>query len=242
MAQTQIRPYAARCGGPGRGLNVVRVMTRQGLIWQDAGGQGVLFDCDGVLVDSDASVERAWRRWTDEYGLARAPGAGHGARAPVRRYRPPAHPRAGAGGCAAGRIQVADKIAGLAKEGKPCRLSRPVPLHQDPAIRPSGRPGTPRDFSRRLVSLTLRRVLVRGSSRATEPAGRVGFGRRGSRTPAGGIPPLRRRKRARIQPNGAMSPDRTGWRPSRPMPLTMRPGSGDRQTSGPVPASRVLAA
>ena len=56
---------AACCGGPGRGLNVVRVMTRQqGLIWQDAGGQGVLFDCDGVLVDSDASVERAWRRWT----------------------------------------------------------------------------------------------------------------------------------------------------------------------------------
>ena len=45
-------------------------MTRQeGLVWQDAGGQGVLFDCDGVLVDSDASVERAWRRWTHEYGL-----------------------------------------------------------------------------------------------------------------------------------------------------------------------------
>ena len=45
-------------------------MTRpEGLIWQDAGGQGVLFDCDGVLVDSDASVARAWRRWTDEYGL-----------------------------------------------------------------------------------------------------------------------------------------------------------------------------
>ncbi len=60
------RREAARC----RGLNVVRVMTRpEGLIWQDAGGQGALFDCDGVLVDSDASVERAWRRWTDEYGL-----------------------------------------------------------------------------------------------------------------------------------------------------------------------------
>ena len=44
-------------------------IRREGLIWQDADGQGVLFDCDGVLVDSDASVERAWRRWTDEYGL-----------------------------------------------------------------------------------------------------------------------------------------------------------------------------
>ena len=45
-------------------------IRREGLIWQDADGQGVLFDCDGVLVDSDASVERAWRRWTDEYGLS----------------------------------------------------------------------------------------------------------------------------------------------------------------------------
>lgn len=37
------------------------------------GGQlacrGVLFDCDGVLVDSDASVARAWRRWARTYGL-----------------------------------------------------------------------------------------------------------------------------------------------------------------------------
>jgi sugar-phosphatase len=29
----------------------------------------VLFDCDGVLVDSAASVERAWRRWATEQGL-----------------------------------------------------------------------------------------------------------------------------------------------------------------------------
>jgi sugar-phosphatase len=28
----------------------------------------VLFDCDGVLVDSAASVERAWRRWAGERG------------------------------------------------------------------------------------------------------------------------------------------------------------------------------
>ena len=29
----------------------------------------VLFDCDGVLVDSDASVLRSWRRWATELGL-----------------------------------------------------------------------------------------------------------------------------------------------------------------------------
>jgi mannitol-1-/sugar-/sorbitol-6-phosphatase len=29
----------------------------------------VLFDCDGVLVDSEASVERAWRGWAAERGL-----------------------------------------------------------------------------------------------------------------------------------------------------------------------------
>jgi sugar-phosphatase len=29
----------------------------------------VLFDCDGVLVDSAASVERAWRRWAAQRGL-----------------------------------------------------------------------------------------------------------------------------------------------------------------------------
>ncbi len=31
----------------------------------------VLFDSDGVLVDSDASVERSWRRWAREYGVDR---------------------------------------------------------------------------------------------------------------------------------------------------------------------------
>jgi sugar-phosphatase len=30
---------------------------------------GVLFDCDGVLVDSDASVLSAWSRWSVTYGL-----------------------------------------------------------------------------------------------------------------------------------------------------------------------------
>lgn len=31
--------------------------------------RAVLFDCDGVLVDSDASVISAWRRWAGDYGL-----------------------------------------------------------------------------------------------------------------------------------------------------------------------------
>ncbi len=31
--------------------------------------QGVLFDCDGVLVDSAASVARAWARWARDLGL-----------------------------------------------------------------------------------------------------------------------------------------------------------------------------
>ena len=31
--------------------------------------QAVLFDSDGVLVDSDASVVTAWRRWSLQYGL-----------------------------------------------------------------------------------------------------------------------------------------------------------------------------
>jgi sugar-phosphatase len=31
--------------------------------------RAVLFDCDGVLVDSATSVERAWRRWATERGL-----------------------------------------------------------------------------------------------------------------------------------------------------------------------------
>jgi sugar-phosphatase len=29
----------------------------------------LLFDCDGVLVDSDHSVLRAWSRWSEHYGL-----------------------------------------------------------------------------------------------------------------------------------------------------------------------------
>lgn len=31
--------------------------------------RGVLFDCDGVLVDSIASAERVWTRWAVEYGV-----------------------------------------------------------------------------------------------------------------------------------------------------------------------------
>ena len=31
--------------------------------------QALLFDCDGVLVDSDASVLSAWTRWAESYGL-----------------------------------------------------------------------------------------------------------------------------------------------------------------------------
>ena len=31
--------------------------------------QAILFDCDGVLVDSDASVARAWTRWALKYNL-----------------------------------------------------------------------------------------------------------------------------------------------------------------------------
>ncbi len=31
--------------------------------------RAVLFDCDGVLVDSDASVLAAWSRWAREFGL-----------------------------------------------------------------------------------------------------------------------------------------------------------------------------
>ncbi len=29
----------------------------------------VIFDCDGVLVDSAASVDRSWGRWAERYGL-----------------------------------------------------------------------------------------------------------------------------------------------------------------------------
>ena len=31
--------------------------------------EAIVFDCDGVLVDSLASVDRAWRRWAVEYGV-----------------------------------------------------------------------------------------------------------------------------------------------------------------------------
>lgn len=36
--------------------------------------QGLLFDMDGVLVSSIASVNRCWRRWAEHYGV---PGAAH---------------------------------------------------------------------------------------------------------------------------------------------------------------------
>ncbi len=52
----------------------------------------VLLDMDGTLVDSDASVERAWRRWCAEYGVDAASALagvhGHPADATVRRLRP----------------------------------------------------------------------------------------------------------------------------------------------------------
>ncbi len=54
--------------------------------------EAVLLDMDGTLVDSDASVERAWRVWCSEYGveasdvLEHAPG--HPAATTVRRVRP----------------------------------------------------------------------------------------------------------------------------------------------------------
>ena len=35
-------------------------------------GRVVLFDCDGVLVDSDAAVITAWERWAIEHGLSAA--------------------------------------------------------------------------------------------------------------------------------------------------------------------------
>jgi sugar-phosphatase len=33
------------------------------------GVDAVVFDCDGVLVDSAASVDRSWGRWAERYGL-----------------------------------------------------------------------------------------------------------------------------------------------------------------------------
>lgn len=35
-------------------------------------GRVVLFDCDGVLVDSDSAVTDAWSRWAEEQGLVAA--------------------------------------------------------------------------------------------------------------------------------------------------------------------------
>jgi mannitol-1-/sugar-/sorbitol-6-phosphatase len=33
--------------------------------------RGVLFDCDGVLLDSTGSAERAWSQWADEHSMPR---------------------------------------------------------------------------------------------------------------------------------------------------------------------------
>ena len=55
----------------------------------------VLFDSDGVLVDSDASVAHAWGRWAVKYGLdpVRVAGMVHGRRAAdtVAMLIPPVH-------------------------------------------------------------------------------------------------------------------------------------------------------
>lgn len=40
-------------------------------LYLDVACRGVLFDCDGVLVDSTGSGERAWSRWAGEYGVDR---------------------------------------------------------------------------------------------------------------------------------------------------------------------------
>jgi sugar-phosphatase len=45
-----------------------RTVTMTGRV--DVACQGVLFDCDGVLLDSTGSAERAWSRWAVEYGLS----------------------------------------------------------------------------------------------------------------------------------------------------------------------------
>jgi sugar-phosphatase len=56
---------------------------------------GLLFDSDGVLVDSDASVRSAWTRWAGEYGLdaARVTALVHGRRSAdtVAALLPPRH-------------------------------------------------------------------------------------------------------------------------------------------------------
>ncbi len=51
----------------------------------------VLFDLDGTLVDSTASVERCWRRWAAEFGVRLPAVHEHGlpARTMVARYLPP---------------------------------------------------------------------------------------------------------------------------------------------------------
>ena len=38
--------------------------------WDLSGVAAVLFDMDGTLLDSDASVRRAWQAWCREYGVA----------------------------------------------------------------------------------------------------------------------------------------------------------------------------
>lgn len=57
-----------------------------------SGLDGVLFDMDGTLVDSDAAVERAWRGWAADNGLDRdevlAYAQGVPAASTVRRFRP----------------------------------------------------------------------------------------------------------------------------------------------------------
>jgi len=56
------------------------------------GVRAVLLDMDGTLVDSDAAVDRAWRRWAQEYGVDAGAvlAVAHGvpAAATVDRFRP----------------------------------------------------------------------------------------------------------------------------------------------------------
>ena len=54
--------------------------------------EAILFDLDGVLVDSTRSVERVWRAWAERHGLdaARVVEVAHGRRAieTVRQFAP----------------------------------------------------------------------------------------------------------------------------------------------------------
>ena len=54
--------------------------------------EAILFDLDGVLVDSTRSVERVWRAWAERHGLdaARVVEVAHGRRAveTVRLFAP----------------------------------------------------------------------------------------------------------------------------------------------------------